>query len=651
MLEIKLDGESKDILNENIETLKELFPEIVSEDKIDFEKFKEIFSEEIIETNERYNFSWPGKAQAIKESQKQSLGTLRPYKGKSKDWENTQNLYIEGDNLEVLKLLQKGYFNKIKAIYIDPPYNTGNDFIYPDNYKDNINNYLKLSGQVSNLGERERESINVKLSTNVETTGRYHTNWINMMYPRLRLAKNLLKKDGLIFISIDDHEFINLRKICDEIFGEMNFVGVITRKTKLTSNKGTHFAPSHEYVVTYAKNIGFLEPFNDIEAQNDEKYTKLFRNEDEMGRYNEVSLYMPSLDSRRNQRYYIECPDGSLVIPPGDAFPKNNIEGETITPKTGNDKVWRWTYDTYLKNKKENRVSFKQTKTSPLVDENGNKSKWNIYTKIYLHERLQSGLLPVTFMDKYPNSIASKLLIKLNIPFSFSKPFELIRYLLNISQIKDEDIVLDFFAGSSTTAHAILDMNNIDNNKRKFILVQIPEEIDEKEKAYQLGYRTISELGRKRIDIVGDKILEKSGNKNLDIGFKVFKLDSSNLEKWDPDYDNLEQTLLVSQDNIKPDRTQEDLIYEIMLKYGIDLTLPIEEYNAGENKIYSIGFGALLICLDNNITKEISQSIIELASEDVSRVVFKDNGFASDADKTNIKETLRSNNIDEFITI
>ena len=651
MKETTLTGESKDILNENIETLKELFPEIVSEDKIDFEKFKEIFSEEIIETNERYNFSWPGKAQAIKESQKQSLGTLRPYKGKSKDWENTQNLYIEGDNLEVLKLLQKGYFNKIKAIYIDPPYNTGNDFIYPDNYKDNINNYLKLSGQVSNLGERERESINVKLSTNVETTGRYHTNWINMMYPRLRLAKNLLKKDGLIFISIDDHEFINLRKICDEIFGEMNFVGVITRKTKLTSNKGTHFAPSHEYVVTYAKNIGFLEPFNDIEAQNDEKYTKLFRNEDEMGRYNEVSLYMPSLDSRRNQRYYIECPDGSLVIPPGDAFPKNNIEGETITPKTGNDKVWRWTYDTYLKNKKENRVSFKQTKTSPLVDENGNKSKWNIYTKIYLHERLQSGLLPVTFMDKYPNSIASKLLIKLNIPFSFSKPFELIRYLLNISQIKDEDIVLDFFAGSSTTAHAILDMNNIDNNKRKFILVQIPEEIDEKEKAYQLGYRTISELGRKRIDIVGDKILEKSGNKNLDIGFKVFKLDSSNLEKWDPDYDNLEQTLLVSQDNIKPDRTQEDLIYEIMLKYGIDLTLPIEEYNAGENKIYSIGFGALLICLDNNITKEISQSIIELASEDVSRVVFKDNGFASDADKTNIKETLRSNNIDEFITI
>ncbi len=648
MLETKLDGGSKDILNENIETLKELFPEIVSEDKIDFDKFKTIFGGEIDDSSERYSFTWPGKNLAIKESQKQSLGTLRPCKEESKNWEDTQNLYLEGDNLEVLKLLQKGYYNKIKAIYIDPPYNTGNDFIYPDNYKDNINNYLELSGQVSNLDGDEHK---IKLSTNVETTGRYHTNWINMMYPRLRLAKNLLKNDGLIFISIDDNEFINLRKICDEIFGEMNFVGVITRKTKLTSNKGTHFAPSHEYIVTYAKSIGFLEPFNDIEAQNDKKYTKLFKNEDEVGKFNEVSLYMPSLDPRRNQRYYIECPDGSLVIPPGDAFPTNKIEGETVPPKSGNDKVWRWTYDTYLKNKKENRVSFKQTTTSPLVDENGNQSKWNIYTKIYLHERLQSGLLPVTFMDKYPNSVASKLLIKLNIPFSFSKPYELIRYLLRISQIKDDDIVLDFFAGSSTTAQAVLDMNNTDNNKRKFILVQIPEAINEKEKAYQLGYRTISELGRKRIDIVGDKYLEESRNKDLDIGFKVFKLDSSNLNKWDPDYDNLEQTLLVSQDNIKDGRTQEDLIYEIMLKYGIDLTLPIEEYDAGENKIYSIGFGALLICLDNKITKDIADSIIELASEDVSRVVFKDNGFASDADKTNIKETLRTHGIDEFITI
>ena len=650
MLETKLNGESKDILNENINTLKELFPEIVSEDKIDFDKFKTIFGAEIDDSGERYSFTWPGKTQAIKESQKQSTGTLRPCKEESKNWDTTENLYIEGDNLEVLKLLQKSYYNKIKAIYIDPPYNTGNDFIYPDNYRDNLENYLKISGQIS---KGERESI-VKLSTNTETVGRYHTNWINMMYPRLRLGKNLLKDDGLMFISIDDNEFINLRKVADEIFGESNFVGVIARKTKLTSNKGTHFAPSHEYIVTYAKNIENVEPFNDIEAQNSDKYTKLFRNEDEVGKYNEVSLYMPSLDPMRgckNQRYFIECPDGSFVIPPGEIFPKKHKNGAGVVPESANDKVWRWTYETFAKNLEENRVNFKVTKTSPLLDENGNKSKWNIYTKIYLHERLKSGLLPVTFMDKYPNSLASKLLIKLNIPFSFSKPYELVRYLMRIAQIKDDDIVMDFFAGSSTTAHAVLDMNNSDNNNRRFVLVQIPEEINQKEKAYQLGYKTITDLGKKRIDIVGNNYLEESNNKNLDIGFKVFKLDSSNLEKWDPDYTDLEQTLLTSRDNIKSDRTQEDLVYEIMLKYGIDLTLPIKKHELSNNTIYSIGFGALLICLDDNITKDIAPSIVELSKDsDVKRVVFKDNGF-NDSDKTNLKETLRTYGINEFITI
>ena len=358
---------------------------------------------------------------------------------------------------------------------------------------------------------------------------------------------------------------------------------------------------------------------------------------------------MPSLDPMRgcvNQRYYIECPDGSLVIPPGKVFPKNNVGGAGIVPSSADDKVWRWTYETYVKNLKENRVSFKQTKTSPLVDENGNKSKWNIYTKIYLHERLKSGLLPVTFMDKYPNSIASKLLIKLNIPFSFSKPYELIRYLLNISQVKKDDIILDFYSGSSTTAHSVMDINKDDGGSRRFILVQIPEEINEKEKAYQLGYKTITELGKKRIDIVGDTLIEESKNKDLDIGFKVFKLDSSNLKKWDPDYNNIQQSLTI--DNIKKDRTNEDLVYEIMLKYGIDLTLPIEQ----SGNIYSIGFGALVICLDNNITKEITNEILNFTKDSsTSRVVFKDSGFKSDADKTNIKEILKTNKIDEFITI
>lgn len=649
MEETKITGESLDILSDNISKLKELFPEIVSEDKIDFEKLKTIFGAEVDDSNERYGFSWPGKTQAIKESQKQSTGTLRPCIGESKNWDTTKNLYIEGDNLEVLKLLQKSYYDKIKAIYIDPPYNTGHDFIYSDDYSDNLENYLKISGQVVDSKDKHN---GIKLSTNTEKVGRFHSNWINMMYPRLRLSRNLLSNNGVIFISIDDNEFVNLRNICDEIFGEYNFVGVITRKTKLTSNKGTHYAPSHEYIITYAKNIDDLEPFNDIEAQNDEKYTKLFRNEDETGKYNEVSLYMPSLDPRKNQRYYIKCPDGSLVIPPGDEFPKNKTEGETVSPKSGNDKVWRWTYETYLKNLKENRVSFKKTKTSPLIDENGNQAKWNIYTKIYLHERLKSGLLPVTFMDKYPNSIASKLLIKLDIPFQFSKPYELIRYLLNIAQVKKDDIVLDFFAGSSTTAHSVMDINSKDNGSRRFILVQIPEEINEKEKAYQLGYKTLTQLGKKRIDLVGNQIAEKSDNKNIDIGFKVFKLDSSNLEKWDSNCDNLEQTLLIAKDIIKEDRTINDLIYEIMLKYGVDLTLPIKKYETGNNTIYSIASGSLIICLDDKITKEITNSIIELTKDsEVNRVVFKDKGFASDSHKTNIKETLKENKIDEFITI
>ena len=249
-------------------------------------------------------------------------------------------------------------------------------------------------------------------------------------------------------------------------------------------------------------------------------------------------------------------------------------------------------------------------------------------------------------MDKYPNSIASKLLIKLNIPFSFSKPYELIRYLLNIAQVKKNDIILDFFSGSSTTAHSVMDINNADGGSRRFILVQIPEEINEKEKAYQLGYKTITDLGKKRIDIVGDKLSDESKNNELDIGFKVFKLDSSNLEKWDPDYNNLQQSLTI--DNFKEGRTNEDLVYEIMLKYGIDLTLPIEEHD----NIYSIGFGALVICLDDNITKDVTDSILEFTKDaSTSRVVFKDSGFKSDADKTNIKEILKTNNIDEFITI
>ena len=637
MIESKLDGKSKNIFNENIEILKELFPEIVSEDKIDFDKFKTIFGAEIDDSTERYAFTWPGKIQAIKVSQKQSTGTLRPCKEESKNWDATQNLYIEGDNLEVLKLLQKGYYNKIKAIYIDPPYNTGKDFIYPDNYRDNLENYLKISGQISNLGERERESNGIKLSTNTETMGRYHSNWLNMMYPRLKLARNLLKDDGVIFISIDDNEVENLKKICNEIFGEENFIGQFNwYKSETPPNLSRKIKKNIEYILVYEKII------------NNNKYEG-------------VQKFSKSDNGLLNQTNSVK----TLT------FPKNIVQTKLNNQIIKKGKYGTENYEIILEEDTEikNNIFIKEVKLTSkfkwsqnkLIEEINNGTIISIKTKTLSPSYEKSSYdpeVPKNFIDKQVNvdttENAGKYLKKLfdgNKIFDYPKPVSLIRYLFNFFPSEKPEIFLDFFSGSASTSEAVMENNFKKNKNDNFILVQIPEKTDDNSEAYKLGYKNICEIGKERIRRAGDKIIQESGNKNLDIGFKVFELDSSNLEKWDPDYDDLEQTLLVSQDNIKPDRTQEDLIYEIMLKYGIDLTLPIEEYNVGENKIYSIGFGALLICLDNKITKDIIDSIIELASDDVSRVVFKDNGFASDADKTNIKETLRTHNIDEFITI
>ncbi len=615
MEETTLTGESKDILNENIQTLKELFPEIVSEDKIDFNMFKTIFGGEIEDSSEKYNFTWPGKNYAIKESQKQSLGTLRPCKGESKNWESTQNLYIEGDNLEVLKLLQKSYYNKIKCIYIDPPYNTGKDFVYKDNYKDNLENYLEISNQMGG---------GYKLTTNTEKDGRYHSNWLNMMYPRLKLARNLLSSDGLIFISINDNELENLKKICNEIFGEHNFFGtLIWMKGKEGGNDNYGIGLHHEYILIYSKN--YLESAKSI-----------------------------NLDAKDTSRHMTELPEENLVIPgnsiykDGELFQLINLSKQKdyvvkIPLKTGEIIEW----DSYCPQKTIDKMVgigklFVGHKKVP-------------YVKSFLSDESKgskpSSLITQEYGTTKKGGIEIKSLFDGQKIFSYPKPSSLIKRLLKISTNKN-DIVLDFFSGSGTTVQAVLDINMEESERRKFIMIQLPELTEEKSIAYNEGYWNICEIGKERIRRAGDKIVEESGIKDLDIGFKVFKLDSSNLKKWDPDYDNLEQTLLVSQDNIKEGRTQEDLIYEIMLKYGIDLTLPIEEYDVGENKIYSIGFGALLICLDNDITKNIANSIIELSKDsEISRVVFKDNGFASDADKTNIKETLRTHNIDEFITI
>ena len=608
MINSKLNGESKNIIQDNVSKLKEIFPEIVTEDKIDFDKLKLILGKNVDDDSEKYSFTWPGKNQSIKESQKTSSGTLRPCKEESKNWDSTENLYIEGDNLEVLKLLQKSYNNKIKMIYIDPPYNTGKDFIYSDNYKDNLENYLELSGQVVKEGERERESIGIKLSTNTETTGRYHSNWLNMMYPRLKLARNLLSKDGVIFISIDENELDNLKKICNEIFGEICFIGTIVRKRRQSqANLSKNISPIHEYILIYGKNEGEL--LNRAPANIDESKYKNPDN-DKRGVY----VTMPCTN-KGGSRYKIKTPTGRII-----------------------DEEWRFKEETYWNLFNDNRIVFPK----------GGNGKPRY--KLFLEEKKKQGVLPNTWFDNLSsNQEASKEIKSLfndKLIFDTPKPVELIKYLINLGS-NANDIILDFFAGSSTTAEAIFKSNSKEYSNKKFILVQIPESTNEKSIAYNEGHTNICEIGKERIRRAGDKILEESDNKDLDIGFKVFKLDSSNLEKWDPDYNNLEQTLLTNKENIKPDRSELDLIYEIMIKYGIDLTLPIEKLN----NIYSIGYGALLICLEDNITKEIANEIIELKSDNITRVVFKESGFKSDADKTNIKENLRINNINEFITL
>ena len=631
MNEMKLNGKSKDIIQDNISKLKEIFPEIVTEDKIDFDKLKLILGDSIDENPEKYNFTWPGKIQAIKESQKTSSGTLRPCKEESKNWDSTENLYIEGDNLEVLKLLQKSYHNKISAIYIDPPYNTGKDFIYSDNYKDNLENYLELSDQVV---KGERESIGIKLSTNTETTGRYHSNWLNMMYPRLKLAKNLLTDDGVIFISIDDNEFNNLKNICNEIFGEENFISNFIWRKKTGASDSKDISTITEYVLTYVKS---RDKLSSIFTKNKNSYdSKRYRFTDEYverrGPYYPDNLDRGGIRYSDSLNYGIKCPDGTVTFPNGRTKFKND------------GWIWTWGKDKLKWGIENGFIIFKKS--------NKKRSGWGVYYKNYVnvnnkdeliersapHKNLIYDIINTEGSSEIKGHFNNKV-------FDYPKPSNFIKLLC--SYINNSGIFLDFFSGSGTTAEAIMKLNSEDKLKRKFILIQIPEKCSEKSISFKEGFENICEIGKERIRRAGDKILEKSDNKNLDIGFKVFKLNSSNLEKWDPDYNNLKQTLLTNKENIKPDRIELDLIYEIMLKYGIDLTLPIEKIN----NIYSIGYGALLICLEDNITKEIAEEIIKLKSDNITRAVFKDSSFKSDADKTNIKETLRINNIDEFITI
>ena len=607
----KMTGESLDLTQENIKRLKELFPEVLTEKKIDFDKLRLILGDEVETSPERYEFRWNGKNEAIKLSQTPSMGTLRPDKESSKNWDTTENLYIEGDNLEVLKLLQKSYFGKIKMIYIDPPYNTGKDFVYKDNFHDNITNYKEVTNQ--------------SMKANPETNGRFHTDWLNMMYPRLRLARNLLKEDGVIFISIDDIEQDNLKKICNEIFGESNFVECLVWKKRATPPNDKNIGRIHEFILCYAKNIDTVQLGL---LPRDEKSISRYSNPDNDPRGPWVASDLSA--NGKGGRIVQSC-----IYP--ILNPNNNKE---YMPSEG--RCWLFNKEKMDLWIEEGRVAFRENTGAPFL-------------KRYLSEVRQGLTLP-TILTEFGYSQTSaaeadKIFNKKGV-FEYAKPTTLINPLIRVGAPNKNDIILDFFSGSATTAHAVMQLNNEEESKRKFILVQLPEQVDKKSEAYSAGYKTICEIGEERIRRAGDKLVLESSNYGLDIGFKVFKLDNSNIKIWDSNTKNLENTLFNSVQNLKEDRTQEDLLYELMLKMGIELTANIEEINVDGKVIYNIQSGGLVICLEDEITKEVIDYIPTLKSPFMDmKVVFKEYGFKSDADKMNAIQNLKQHGIKDVRSV
>lgn len=528
-----------------ITVLKEHFPACFKENgSFDLERFKEYLSEDINVVNEGYELKFLGKNYARLLVTLETETVIVPNEEHNQKEENkdSENIYITGDNLDGLKYLLKSYAGKVKCIYIDPPYNTGSDgFIYNDNFNFTIE---ELTEKLS-IGEEQAQRI-LDLTKRGSAS---HSAWLMFMYPRLQLARDLLSDDGVIFISIDDNEQANLKLLCDDILGAENFVSNVSRIAKRTSNKGTHFRPTKDYIFVYSRNIELLSEFGIPKDRDIEDYGFV---DDDGRRYKKsgASLYQPSLDSRPNQRYYIEAPDGSLIIPPGTVFPKEKKDGEKVKPLSNVDKVWRWSVDTYKKQR--HLLMFTEgSSRNPLLDEHGNQSKWNIYPKVYYDEDIKSTLLPEDVIYDFPNSQATKELNNLSVPFSFAKPSGLLKYLIKL--LGDEKMtVLDFFSGSATTAHATMELNKEDNGNRKYIMVQLPEKIEKGQPAYQKGFRTIDQVGRDRIIKVANKIKKETPETSVDLGFKHFTLNEptsktiNKLVSFNPDENKLfaDKTLL-----------------------------------------------------------------------------------------------------------
>ncbi len=613
----KLNLASLDIAEEQKARLKTLFPEVFTEGgKIDFERLKLTLGESVDTGKERYGMNWPGKAECFKTLQKPSMATLMPRREESVDFDTTENLILEGDNLEALKLLQKSYLGKVKMIYIDPPYNTGNDFIYPDNYSESLQTYLEYTGQVDAQGR--------KFSTNTEADGRFHSKWMNMMYPRLFLARNLLREDGVIFISIDDHEAHDLRFLMNDIFGEENFlIQLIWHRRQMADSRNEDRASTdHEYVVAYKKSVGRLhgKDVNTAKYQNPDN--------DPRGAWFSADLTgLATKEQRPNLHYDLVNPQTGLAYPP--------------SPTRG----WSCAKDTMSRYIQENRILW------PSKPDGRPRHK-KFLSEVTNFQTGFSSMLEVGHTTEGTRIIQELFNEKL---FPFSKPVGLISELIEqVTAPFESDIILDFFAGSGTTAQAVLELNKQDGGNRKFILVQLPEPTGRKD------FPTIADITKERVRRVITKLKDEEsgqltlGNKpEADRGFKVFQLQTSNFKPWNADAPKdtelLAKQLEMHLNHIEKGRSQEDILYEILLKSGFPISSRVENLNLGGKTVYSIAEGTLLICLEKEFTEAL---IKEIASKKPSRIVLLDSGFAgNDQLKTNAAQTFKAKGVSKFVTV
>ncbi|NWL06165.1 MULTISPECIES: site-specific DNA-methyltransferase [Pseudomonas] len=602
------DGESANVVNDNIEQLKNLLPEAFGEGGVNFDTLRQLLGDAgvIDEGEEKYGLNWHGKKKARQIALTPSTGTLLPCPSESIDWNTTKNIFIEGDNLEVLKLLQKSYAGKVKMIFIDPPYNTGNEFIYPDNYQDNLDTYLQYTGQKSSEG--------LKLSSNAEGSGRFHTNWLNMMYPRLKLAKSLLRNDGAIFISIDDNEVPRLRMLCDEVFGEENFItNIIWQHSVQPKGYSGIFSVHHNHILMYRKS----EDFELMSLERTEEDNKAYANPDNDPKGDWRTGDVRNALDRKNLKYPITTPSGKIINPP--------------------DNGWRWSRETLNSKIDTGEIFFSEDET-------------RIIRKIYLADL--DGRTPETIWFAKDSGTTRSGVKELkgtfdgDAPFDTVKPTELIKRMMKVSGVKADDIVLDFFAGSGSTGAAVLDVE-----QPRFILVQLPEAIDESKPhgitARKLGLLNISDVTKERLRRC------TAGKATPNSGFKVFKLSSSNIRAWRPDRKDLEQTLLSHQEHLIDGRTEQDVLYELLVKRGVDLAVPIESRVVAGKEIFSIGYGVLFACLDPSITRadveNVAQGMLawhgELNPLSDTHVFFRDSAFSDDIAKTNMAAILEQHGI------